>query len=69
MFSNVLGNCVASENEVWNIGSGASMYVNASQEPWNKHYQMYTYITEELYKLVQTDFPVIPDKISITGHR
>lgn len=45
------------------------MYVNATQEPWNKHYQMYTYITEELYQLVQTNFPVIQDKISITGHR
>lgn len=45
------------------------MYVNATQEPWNKHYQMYTYITEELYQLVQNNFPVIKDKISITGHR
>jgi len=45
------------------------MYVNATEEPWNKHYQMHTYITEELYKLVQTNFPVIKDKISITGHR
>lgn len=45
------------------------MYVNATQEPWNKHYQMYTYITEELYQLVQNTFPVIKDKISITGHR
>lgn len=45
------------------------MYVNATQEPWNKHYQMYTYITEELYELIQNHFPVIKDKISITGHR
>lgn len=45
------------------------MYVNATKEPWNKHYQMNTYITDELYHLVQNDFPVIKDKISITGHR
>lgn len=45
------------------------MYVNATQEPWNKHYQMYTYITEELYQFVQINFPTIQDKISITGHR
>jgi len=62
-------NCnIPNEDALWNIGAGASMYVNATQEPWKKHYQMYTYITEELYKLVQTNFPVIKDKISITGH-
>lgn len=45
------------------------MYVNATLEPWNKHYQMYTYITEELYQLVQNSFPVVKDKTSIIGHR
>lgn len=54
---------------MWNVGTGASMYVNATQEPWNKHYQMYTYITEELVQLIQNNFPVIEDKMSITGHR
>ncbi|XP_025415730.1 S-formylglutathione hydrolase-like isoform X2 [Sipha flava] len=62
-------NCnIPGENDTWNIGTGASMYVNATQEPWNKHYQMYTYITEELFQLIQNNFPVIKDKISITGH-
>jgi len=62
-------NCnIPNEDEKWNVGSGASMYVNAKQEPWNKHYQMFTYITDELYQLVQNTFPVIQDKISISGH-
>lgn len=62
-------NCnIPNENEKWNIGSGASMYVNATEEPWNKHYQMFTYITEELHQLVLNSFPVIQDKISIAGH-
>lgn len=65
-----IGNCnIPTENDNWNVGTGASMYVNATQEPWNKHYQMYTYITEELYKLIQNNFSVIQDKISIMGHR
>lgn len=67
---NFTGNCnIPTENDKLYIGTGASMYVNATQEPWNKHYQMYTYITEELYQLVQNNFPVIQDKISIMGHR
>lgn len=70
VYINFAGNCnIPNENLVFNIGTGASMYVNATEEPWNKHYQMYTYITEELYQLVINNFPVIPDKISITGHR
>lgn len=70
MWFNFKGNCnIPNEDKKWNIGSGASMYVNATQEPWSNHYQMYTYITEELYQLIQTNFPVIQDKISITGHR
>lgn len=66
---NFIGNVIPNENDSWNVGAGASMYVNATQEPWSKHYHMYTYITEELYDLIQIHFPAIKDKISITGHR
>ncbi|XP_050540340.1 uncharacterized protein LOC126904979 [Daktulosphaira vitifoliae] len=59
---------IPNEEEKWNVGSGASMYVNATQEPWNKHYQMYTYITEELYQLILNNFPVLNNCVSITGH-
>lgn len=70
MFLIFKGNCnIPNEDDKWNVGSGASMYVNASQEPWNKHYQMFTYITDELHQLVLKSFPVIQDKISIFGHR
>lgn len=55
------------ENAAYDFGLGAGFYVNATQAPWNKHYQMYDYITQELPKLIEAHFPVT-DKKSISGH-
>lgn len=30
----------------YDLGIGAGFYVDATQEPYSKHYKMYTYITE-----------------------
>lgn len=49
------------------LGQGAGFYVNATQPPWNRHYRMYDYITEELPALVQTHFPA-SEAHSIFGH-
>ena len=49
------------------LGSGAGFYVNATQSPWQAHYRMYDYITEELPELIQTHFPTLP-QTSIMGH-
>ncbi len=51
----------------WDFGLGAGFYVNATQAPWAKHYQMYDYVVEELPKLIEANFPVT-DKKSISGH-
>jgi S-formylglutathione hydrolase len=32
-------------NKAWDFGLGAGFYVNATQAPWSKNYQMYDYIT------------------------
>lgn len=45
------------------------MYVNATQEPWDKHYQMYEFISNEIYNIVKALLPVIDDRVSISGHR
>ena len=51
----------------WELGDSASFYVNATSEKYKKHFQMFTYLTEELPNLVSTFFPVSRDNISITG--
>lgn len=49
------------------IGFGAGFYLNATQAPWNTHYQMYDYVVGELPELVKANFPV-SNQWSISGH-
>lgn len=56
------------EDEDWDLGTGAGFYVNATQTPWKKHYQTYSYVVEELPNLVAENFPILPEKQSIFGH-
>lgn len=56
------------EDESYDFGSGAGFYVNATQEPWKKHYKMYDYVTKELPDMVNSMFPVDGSRVGITGH-
>ncbi len=63
------GDGVADDPEsAWDFGLGAGFYVNATQEPWSEHYQMYDYVTKELPELVNQNFSVDAAKTSISGH-
>lgn len=53
--------------EDYDLGQGAGFYLNATQQPWSKHYQMYDYIVNELPTLIEQNFPV-SDKRGIFGH-
>jgi S-formylglutathione hydrolase len=52
----------------WDFGLGAGFYVNATQEPWARHYQMERYIVDELPALVADHFPIDRERQGITGH-
>ncbi|MFT5276795.1 MAG: S-formylglutathione hydrolase [Glaciecola sp.] len=54
-------------DKAYDFGIGAGFYLNATQAPWSKHYNMYDYITKELQALVKETFWV-NDKASISGH-
>lgn len=56
------------KGESWDIGQGAGFYVNATQEPWKKNYQMYAYLLSELPSLVKENFPVDSSRAGIFGH-
>jgi S-formylglutathione hydrolase len=59
---------IPGEDDDWDLGSGAGFYVDATAAPWNSHYRMYSYVVEELPKLIAENFPVIPEKQGIFGH-
>lgn len=54
-------------DEAYDLGQGAGFYVNATRDPWKPNFQMYQYVTSELYDLVEEAFP-INDRHGITGH-
>ncbi len=56
------------EDDDWDFGTGAGFYLDATLEPWSRHYRMYTYVTEELPALVNASFPVDADAAGIFGH-
>lgn len=56
------------EHESYDFGSGASFYVDATVDGYKDHYRMYTYISEELHALIQSEFKIPSNKISIMGH-
>lgn len=51
----------------YDFGLGAGFYLNATQEPWSKHYRMYDYIVTELPDLIEATFPVTGER-AISGH-
>ncbi|MBT8116074.1 MAG: S-formylglutathione hydrolase [Arenicella sp.] len=55
-------------DESWDFGLGAGFYVNATQQPWAKHYQMYDYVVDELPQLVDENFAVDSSLTAISGH-
>lgn len=56
------------DDENYTLGQGAGFYVNATQDPWKPHFQMWDYIAQELPTLVFKEFPLIAEKQAITGH-
>jgi S-formylglutathione hydrolase len=52
----------------YDFGIAAGFYLNATQEPWSRHYRMYDYITEELPRAVFGNFPGDPERHGLTGH-
>lgn len=59
---------ISGENEVWDLGSGAGFYVDATEQPWAKHYRMYSYVVNELPQVIAANFSVKSDRQSIFGH-
>ena len=59
---------IPGEDTDWDFGTGAGFYLDATAEPWSRHYRMASYVNEELPALVEANFPVEPGRRGITGH-
>lgn len=52
----------------YDFGLGAGFYVDATQAPFDRHYRMWTYLTDELPAIVAQHFPADMARQSIMGH-
>ncbi|MCF2905842.1 S-formylglutathione hydrolase [Octadecabacter sp. CECT 8868] len=56
------------DDDAYDLGQGAGFYIDATQEPWAKHFKMWSYTADELPALVSEHFAVDMSRQSITGH-
>jgi S-formylglutathione hydrolase len=61
------GEAVA-DDQAYDLGQGAGFYLDATQAPWAPHYQMQTYIEQELPEIAAQHFPLDMAREGITGH-
>ena len=59
---------IPGESAAWDFGVGAGFYVDATQEPWARHYRMYSYVRDELRETVLNELPVDASRLGIFGH-
>ncbi|MGF1553674.1 MAG: S-formylglutathione hydrolase [Paracoccaceae bacterium] len=56
------------DDEAFDLGQGAGFYVDATEDPWAEHFRMRSYVTDELQRLVSTEFSIDEGRQGITGH-
>ena len=56
------------DDEAYDLGKGAGFYVNATQDPWKPHFQMWDYVAVDLPALVFETFALDKERQGITGH-
>jgi S-formylglutathione hydrolase len=59
---------VPGEADAWDFGVGAGWYLDATVEPWKRHWRMESYLLDELMPLVAANLPVDNARAGIFGH-
>ncbi len=62
------GEDVPDDRDDWQFGSGAGFYVDATEAPYDRHYNMYSYVTAELPEIIAANFNADMSRQSIFGH-
>ncbi len=59
---------ILGEADDWEVGTAAGFYLNATEQPWARHFRMHDYIVGELRALVVERLPIDGDRIGVCGH-
>jgi S-formylglutathione hydrolase len=55
------------DDPAYDLGQGASFYIDATQAPWAAHFKMESYVMRDLIAAVEAAFPLAPRR-AIIGH-
>ncbi len=58
----------AGADDAWDFGTAASFYLDATAEPWRRHFRMESWLTGELFEQVAASFGGDPARTGIFGH-
>lgn len=56
------------DDDDYDFGKGAGFYVDATEEPWARHYRMRSYIEQEIPYVIAAEFPADMTRQAIMGH-
>ncbi|NNU81292.1 S-formylglutathione hydrolase [Halovulum dunhuangense] len=56
------------DDAAYDLGQGAGFYVDATEAPWAPHFRMWSYITDELPRILFRNFDLEEGCQAITGH-
>ena len=59
---------VPGEADAWDFGVGAGFYLDATEDPWARHWRMESYLLHELLPQVAAHLPIDGERLGITGH-
>lgn len=59
---------VAQADASWDFGTGAGFYLDATREPYARHWRMESWLLDELSSVVAQRFPVQQGRTGILGH-
>lgn len=62
------GTGIAEADADWDFGTGAGFYLDATREPYARHWRMESWLMGELPQLLQQHFPLRGDSVGILGH-
>ncbi len=59
---------IAGEADAWDFGIGAGFYLDATQQPWARHFKMESWLMREWLPTMVDRLGLDPARIGITGH-
>src|SRR5688500_14531737 len=59
---------IAQADADWDFGTAAGFYLDATREPYARHWRMESWLMQELPGVLASRFPVRGDKVGILGH-